>query len=215
MSFLVAVLWTALVLPQAKVQNLNSLIDGVQGVFSKMSDYSADFDQILTNELNQSTIESGHVYLKRDRMMRWEYKTPRGDKFFVSDGKTAYFYVVADKVVRRAPAKDVIDERMTMVFLLGRSNLSEEFTQIRDLPGEKPLIPGDRVIEMTPKKKGDLERVKIEVDPVGYRIRRLMLRQSDGNRMEFIFRNIDDKTKRESGFFQFRLPPGVTVVDGL
>jgi outer membrane lipoprotein-sorting protein len=148
-------------------------------------------------------------------MMRWEYKTPRGDKFFVSDGKTAYFYVVADKVVRRAPAKDVIDERMTMVFLLGRSNLSEEFTQIRDLPGEKPLIPGDRVIEMTPKKKGDLERVKIEVDPVGYRIRRLMLRQSDGNRMEFIFRNIDDKTKRESGFFQFRLPPGVTVVDGL
>jgi chaperone LolA len=211
MSFLVALLWTALVLPQAK--DLNTLIDGVQATFSKMTDFSADFDQILVDPLNRTTSESGHVYLKRDRLMRWEYKTPRGDKFWVSDGKNVYFYVVADKIVNREPARDVFDERMTMVLLLGRSNLRDQFTQFRETP-EKPMIPGDRVIEMTPKKKGDLEHVKIEVDPVGYKVRRLMLRQSDGTRMEFIFRNIDDKTKRETGFFQFRPPPGVPVVDG-
>ncbi|HEX5000360.1 MAG TPA: outer membrane lipoprotein carrier protein LolA [Terriglobia bacterium] len=179
-----------------------------------MSDFSADFEQITIDELNRKGVDTGHLYLKRDRMMRWEYNDRRGDKLFVSDGKTVYFYVAADKMVRRAPVKEAFDERMPLMFLLGRSNLRDEFTQFRELR-EKPLVPGDRVISMEPKRKGELEEVKIEVDPVGYRIRRLSLRRSDGTGMEFTFNNIDDKTKREPRFFEFRVPPGVEVVDGI
>jgi chaperone LolA len=216
MSFLAAVLWTAMVLPQAKTDlNLNTLLDKVEGAFARMSDFSADFDQI-TFELNRKVSESGHVYLKRDRLMRWEYKSPGGTKVFTSDGKTVYFYVPADKTVYRDSPKNVFDERMGFVFLLGRSNLRDEFTQFQDVTAaEKPLIPGDRVIVMTPKKKGDLESVKMEIDPVGYQIRRLVLRRPDGTGMEFTFSNIDDKTKRQEKFFQYQPPPGIRVVDGI
>jgi chaperone LolA len=205
-------LWTVLVLPQAK--DLNSLLDRVEATFARMTDFSADFEQITTNELNRRDSEAGHVYLKRDRMMRWEYKVPRGEKVFVSNGKTVYFYVSADKVVYTDPVKEVFDDRMPLVFLLGRSNLKDEFKEFREL-NEKPMVPGDRVIVMTPKKKSDLEQVKIEVDPLGFNIRRLVLRRSDGTGTEFIFSNIDTKTKRDAKFFQFQIPSGVQVEDGI
>jgi chaperone LolA len=216
MSFLAAVLWTVLVLPQAKPgPDLNSLLDKVEANFARMSDFSADFDQITVLGLNQTVSESGHLYLKRDRMMRWEYRVPRGEKVFVSDGKTVYSYVSADKTVYRDPVKKVLDDRMPLLFLLGRSNLKDEFKEFQERPGEKPIIPGDRVVVMTPKKKTDFEQVKIEVDPVGFHVRRLTLRRSDGTGIEYVFRNIDDKTKRDAKFFEFRIPPGVRVEDGI
>ena len=45
--------------------------------------------------------ESGTLWLKRPGKMRWDYREPR-PKLFISDGKTAWFYVPGDQQVRRA-----------------------------------------------------------------------------------------------------------------
>src|SRR2546421_677636 len=70
-------------------QGLPDLVDGVERSFARMKDLSSDFIQIFQDSLNRKQQESGHLYLMRPRMMRWEYKTPE-DKVFVSDGKTVY-----------------------------------------------------------------------------------------------------------------------------
>jgi outer membrane lipoprotein carrier protein len=46
--------------------------------------------------------ESGTLWLRRPGKMRWEYTMPR-EKLFVSDGKTAYFYVPGERQARKAP----------------------------------------------------------------------------------------------------------------
>jgi len=194
-------------------QSFPDLIAGVDRSFARMNDFSADFVQIFKDPLNRKQEEAGHLYLKRSRMMRWEYKTPE-EKYFISDGKTVYFYVPADRQVNKEAVKDTFDDRMPLMFLLGRSNLQNEFKDFT-LLNTKPFLEGTKVVRMTPKRKTDLMELIMEVDPANYQIRRLLLAHSDGSRSEFIFSNIRTNTGIQASQFEFKVPQGVQVVEGI
>ena len=85
---------------QAPAPSLDNLVTGVERSFATMKDFSADFVQIFQDPLNQKQQESGHLYLMRPRMMRWEYTNPE-EKLFVSDCKNVYLYVPADRQVSK------------------------------------------------------------------------------------------------------------------
>ncbi|PYS38471.1 MAG: outer membrane lipoprotein carrier protein LolA [Acidobacteria bacterium] len=195
------------------LQSLPDIITGVEQSFGRMSDLSADFVQISKDVLNRKQEAGGHVYLKRPRMARWEYTSPE-EQLFVSDGKTVYFYVPADKQVNREAVKDTFDDRIPLMFLMGRSNLRNEFTKF-ELLATKPFIAGTKVVRMTPKRKTDLKELLMEVDPQNFQIRRLVLDHSDGSHSEFIFSNIRTNTGLRASLFDFKVPPGVQVVEGL
>lgn len=195
------------------LQGLTGLVSGVERLFAHMDDFSADFVQISTDGLNRKQEGAGHLYLKRPRMARWDYKSPE-EQLFVSDGKTVYFYVPADKQVNTEKVKDTFDDRIPLMFLLGRSNLSDEFKGF-ELLKAKPFLPGTAVIQMYPKRKTDLTDVIIEVDPQNYYIRRLVLAHTDGSRSDFIFSNIRVNSGLKAPLFNFTVPPGVDVVEGI
>lgn len=200
-------------LQTAPAPNLDALVTGVERSFARMKDFSADFIQVGQDSLNRRQQESGHLYLMRPRMMRWEYKTPE-DKLFVSDGKTVYLYVPADRQVNKETVRDTLDDRIPLMFLLGRSDLRKEFTRFEKL-STKPFLPGTQVIKMYPRRKMDLTEVVMEVDPANFQIRRLLLHHSDGSQSEFIFSNIRTNTGIGASLFDFKVPPGVQVVDGI
>src|SRR5437867_8610686 len=108
-------------------KGLSGLVEGVERSFAQMKDFSADFIQIFEDVLNRKQQESGHLYLMRPRMMRWEYKNPE-EKLFISDGKTVYFYVPADRQVNKEAVRETLDDRMPLMFLVGRPDLRKEFT---------------------------------------------------------------------------------------
>jgi outer membrane lipoprotein carrier protein len=191
----------------------DNLVHGVERAFAQMNDLNADFVQVDQNALNRSTQASGHLYLMRARKMRWEYARPE-EELFVSDGKTVYFYVPGDRQVHVEAVKETFDERMPLMFLLGKSNLSNEFRQF-ELLNTKPFLEGTKVIRMYPKKKTDIKDVVIEVDPANYQIRRLLLDHNDGSHLEFTFSNIRTNTGLKSDLFDFKIPAGVAVVQGI
>src|SRR5881409_3458674 len=187
MPHVFALLFLFLQSPQVRPAspNLNALVEGVERTFSRMKDFSADFIQIFEDSLNRKQQESGHLYLMRPRMMRWEYKNPE-EKLFVSDGKTVYFYVPADRQVNKEAVKETLDDRIPLMFLLGQANLRNEFTRF-ELLNTKPFFEGLKVVRMYPKRKTDFQEIVMEVDPSNYQIRRLRFAHSDGSRSEFIF----------------------------
>ena len=188
------------------------IVHRVERLFAQMSDFSADFVQTDQNPLNRNQRASGHLYLMKPRKMRWDYTNP--DQQFVSDGKNVYFYVPADRQVTKEAVKETFDERMPLMFLVGRSNLSNEFTKFEELT-RKPFLDGTRVIRMYPKRKTDIKDVEIEVDPANYQIRRLILDHVDGSQSDFILSNIQTNTGLKAGFFEFKVPQGVQVVQGI
>src|SRR5207249_10997849 len=190
-----------------------TLVEGVERSFGRMKDFSADFIQVFEDSLNRKQQESGHLYLMHPRMMRWEYKNPE-EKLFVSDGKTVYFYVPADRQVNKEAVRETLDDRIPLMFLLGKSDLRKEFTRF-DLLNTKPFLQGTKVVRMYPRRKTDLTEVVMEVDPANYQIRRLLLAHADGSRMEFIFSNIRINTGLRASMFEFKIPPGVEVTEGI
>jgi outer membrane lipoprotein carrier protein len=190
----------------------NTLVTGVERFFARLNDYTSDFVQISQDVLNRKQEAAGHLYLKRSRMARWEYTSPE-EQLFVSDGKNVYFYVKADKQVNKSTARDTFDDRMPLMFLLGRSNLREEFQQFQ-LLAQKPFLAGTKVVRMVPKRKSDLKDLIMEVDPQNFQIRRLLLEHMDGTRNDFIFSNIRPNTGLKASLFEFKVPAGVQVVEG-
>jgi outer membrane lipoprotein carrier protein len=194
------------------MQDLPAVIDGVERSFTRMNDYSADFVQISHDVLNRKTDAAGHLYLKRERKARWEYTQPE-EQYFISDGKTVYFYLPAEKQVNRDAVRDTLDDRMPLMFLLGRSNLRNEFTRF-ELLNTAPVVAGTRVVRMVPKRKTDLKELIMEVDPRNFQIRRLLLEHMDESRSDFRFSNIRINTGLKDAQFEFKPPPGVQVVEG-
>jgi len=192
---------------------LLNIVKGVERSFARMNDFRADFHQISHGVLNRKQEAAGHLYLKRSKMARWEYKTPE-EQFFISNGKTVYLYVPADKQVNKEAVKETFDDRIPLMFLLGRSNLSNEFKEFT-LLNTKPYLPGTKVVRMTPKRKSDLKELIMEVDPQNYQIRRLIMEHIDERREEFIFSNIQVNTGLKASLFEFKIPAGVQVVEGL
>ena len=198
---------------QVPTPSLNTLVDGVARSFVQMKDFTADFVQVFEDPLNRKQQESGHLYLRRPRMMRWEYQRPEGN-LFISDGKTVYFYVPADRQVNKEAVRDTFDDRIPLMFLLGRGDLRSEFTRF-ELLTTKPFLQGTKVVRMYPRRKTDLSEVVMEVDPANFQIRRLLLTHSDGSRQEFIFSNIRINSGVPASLFDFKVPAGVEVVDGI
>lgn len=212
---MILALCLALLLPAAAAPKQASLVDVVDGIdrtFSRTNDMSADFVQIYHDALNQRQQESGHLYLKRERMMRFEYKQPE-EKFYISDSKNLWMYIPADKQVMKESIRESIDDRLPFMFLLRREKLSNEFEQFERL-SRQPFVPGTVVIRMTPKRETDLKELVMEVDPATFLIRRVDMSYIDGQRQEFIFSNIRTNVGLKTSLFDFAVPVGVEVIEG-
>jgi outer membrane lipoprotein carrier protein len=196
----------------AQCVGLGRLVDGVEGRLESMRDLSADFVQFQEDDLNQTSREEGHLYLKRPRMMRWAYDSPE-EKLFVSDGDWVYLYAPADRQVHRDRASDTFDDRIPLMFLLGRSDLEREFTGF--LSVAETRVEGTCGMRMFPARESDIEEIGLEVEPDTFDIRRMVFRFVDGSFQELILGEVRTDSGLDDELFEFSPPPGVRVVEGL
>jgi len=160
-----------------------------------------------------SRSEAGTLYLKKPGKMRWDYEQPR-KKLFLSDGKTAWFYVPGEQQARKAPVSKLDDIRSPLRFLLGKTKLRKEFNEIGIAPNIRPQNPGDIVLRGSPKGMEDrISLVILEVTPEG-RIDRIEIEEVDGAVTDFRFTGTVENGPVADNLFHFSPPAGVEVVEG-
>ena len=153
--------------------------------------------------------ESGTLWLSRPGKMRWEYLEPR-EKLFISDGKTAYFYVPGERQARKAPLDKLDDLRSPLRYLLGKTKLKKEFDKLTARSGDQP---GTVVIRGIPKNMADrVAEVTMELNPAG-QIQRIQIDEVDGSQTEFAFSSIQENVPVEDARFRFQPPPGVELIE--
>lgn len=209
---LATLLLLILSLPAAAVNDLNSIIDGVQRKYSKMKGLAADFVQIYRGPDGRSVRESGHMMLKRPGKARWDYRSPER-KLFLSDGKNIYFYVAGEKHASRASVRESADPQIPFLFLLGRGNIRRDFDRIELITNERPVFAGNVVLRLFPRKAPDsFKQLLVEVSPSTFEVRRLVIFEQSGARMDFLLSNVRENYIAPDAQFRFNPPDGVSIV---
>jgi outer membrane lipoprotein carrier protein len=195
----------------AQTVDVHKIADTVDRHYNELSSLETNFTEIYRGG-GLSRTEAGVMYLKKPGKMRWDYKTPR-IKLFVTDGKTAWFYVPGERQARRTAVKNLDDFRSPLRFLLGKTKLEKEFDSLRLVTTEKPSLPGDYILRGVPKGMEDrIQESRLEVTPDG-RIVLISLEELDGTYTEFQFQNERVNVPLKDQMFKFTPPAGVEVME--
>jgi outer membrane lipoprotein carrier protein len=179
--------------------------------------------------------EAGTAFFRRPGKMRWEYEAPEKDLFLV-DGKTAWFYVPADRTATRVPAKQSADWRTPLALLAGEMKVSRVCAHVDLAPNERVLSENDVVLRcrvkgaprddkdaknpngeqdtLTAPAGSQNEVVLFEVDRRTGELARLIVRQSAGVEVEFRFENWHLDPPLPESLFKFEPAAGVAIVNG-
>lgn len=157
--------------------------------------------------------ESGILWLKKPGKMRWEYRSPK-EKVFVSDGKSAWFYVPSDRQVRKTELKKLEDLRSPIAFLLGKAHLEKELRGLSLAPDVPVSQAGDVVLRGVPQGlENRVSQVRLEITPQS-QIRKIVIEQVDGSTTEYLLSEMEENRPQADARFQFTPPPGVETVEG-
>jgi len=190
----------------------------------------------------QVRVESGTVYFSRPGRMRWEYEEPE-NKLFLTDGKTAWFYVPSDHTVTRAPMKESSDWRTPLALLTGKADIGRLCSQVDLAKGENGANPGDVVLRcmprggddtragvakpssspgasqensapLTPGDAAQIREILMEVEPNTGWLSSVIIRQAGGVEIEYRFGRWEENIPIQEVMFHFSTPQGVAIVDG-
>jgi len=199
--------------PQPSIQpNVRELARAIDDHYNHLRSLEGEFTETYSGNGAQRQ-ESGTLWLKKPRKMRWEYRSPK-EKLFLSDGQSVWFYVPAERQARKTDFKKLDDLRSPIAFLLGKTKLENELQGLSKAIDQAPLQPGDAVLRGVPKGSvGNVSEVQLEISPSN-QIVRIVLMEPDGGTTEFRFTDWKENTELSDSRFHFIPPPGVETVEG-
>lgn len=211
-TLLVTGLLSAVVLNSSAEVSVSEFAAHVDDHYNHMHTLRAQFSEEYQGAgLTRS--EKGTLVLKKPGKMRWEYSSPRA-KLFITDGKTAYFYVPGEQQVRKTEVKTLDDVRSPLRYLLGKTKLEKELTGLSFASDETPMKAGNRILRGVPKSMSDqISEVLLEITPQ-YEIMRLVIQENDGSKTEFRFENLEENVEAGDYLFNFSPPHGVEILEG-
>src|SRR6202030_1045044 len=206
----------ALIIPApgatAAAQDIHQLARAVDDHYNHLRSLQADFTEIYRGE-SAERVESGTLWLKKPRKMRWEYRSPK-EKLFISDGQVVWFYLPAERQLRKTTLKKLDDLRSPLAFLLGKTKLENELRGLSKVVDQSPLRPENTLLRGVPQAMvGQANEVQLEITPSN-QIVRIVLLEADGATTEFRFEGWKENLELSDSRFQFTPPPGVETVEG-
>jgi outer membrane lipoprotein carrier protein len=201
--------------PEAKsipAVSIKTIAAGVDSHYNHLRSLEAEFTELYQGSGAERN-ESGTLWLKKPGKMRWEYRSPR-EKLFVSNGKSAWFYVPDDRQARKTDARKLDDLRSPLAFLLGKSKLEKELRGLSIAPDITPLAPENVMLRGIPTALSDqVSEIVLEVTP-DHQIARLVIQGVDGAATEYRFSEQKEDVAISDGRFDFKPPAGVETVEG-
>ncbi|MEO8725468.1 MAG: outer membrane lipoprotein carrier protein LolA [Acidobacteriaceae bacterium] len=190
----------------AQVADVSRITAAVDQHYNHLKSFKADFTETYSGN-GISRTESGTLWLKKPGKMLWQYAEPH-PKVFVTDGKTAYFYVPGELQARKTPLKKLDDFRSPLRYLLGNTKLSKEFPGLQIVPGP----PGTTTLAGVPKGMEDrISDVLLTIQ--NSRITGIRITQLDSSTTDFQFRNIQENVQVSDAKFRPDVPAGVQWIE--
>jgi outer membrane lipoprotein carrier protein len=195
-----------------KSPDVRAMADAVNEHYNHLRSLQTEFTETYRGNAIDRT-ESGTLWLKKPRKMRWQYRSPK-EKLFVSDGKEVWFYVPSERQARKESFRKLEDLRSPLALLLGKTKLEKELKGLSLAPDVAPLNPGDFMLRGIPQgMESTVDQVVLEITP-DHEISRIILYQTDGSTTEYRFSAQKQNPPVADDRFRFTPPPGVETIEG-
>ncbi len=201
----------------AQAEDIHQLARAVDDHYNHLRSLESDFTEIYRGD-GAERVESGTLWLKKPRKMRWEYRSPK-EKLFISDGRAVWFYLPAERQLRKTTLRKLDDVRSPLAFLLGKTKLENELRGLSKVVDQSPLGAGNTLLRGVPQSVvlqsgvGQANEVQLEITP-SHQIVRIVLMEADGATTEFRFAGWKENLELSDSRFQFTPPLGVETVEG-
>jgi outer membrane lipoprotein carrier protein len=182
----------------------------LQRKYDSIKDFSATFTQTYEGGVlrRKASSESGTVYVKKPGKMRWDYTAPE-KKLFVSDGRTMFFYIPADKQVMKNPVPAEDEATSAVLFLMGKGNIVRDFN-LRWADGGTDATYR---LRLDPRKRqAEYDWLEVAADRQTLQIVGLTAADAQGGRSSFAFSNFKENAGLADKMFQFSIPRGTEVI---
>lgn len=187
--------------------DLSTLLKGVERHYNRARTMQMTFEQTQSGQGQISRTEAGELLLEKPGRMRWNYSRPAG-KYFLTDGKFAYYYSPNTKRISRAKIKDADDLRAPLAFLIGQLDFYRDFKEFRTTPEG-----ANTYIVATPKSpRAPYTQVDFLVTP-DYRIEVVKVAGQDGSVMRYQLSAERANPVLPAATFEFVKPDGVELID--
>jgi chaperone LolA len=196
----------------AQAEDIHRLARAVDDHYNHLRSLQSDFTEIYRGD-GPERVESGTLWLKKPRKMRWEYRSPK-EKLFISDGEAVWFYLPGERQLRRTEFRKLDDLRSPLAFLLGKTKLENELRGLSKAVDQVPMGAGNTLLRGVPQGMGgQVSEVQLEITPSD-QIVRIVLMEADGGTTEFRFSGWKENLELSDDRFRFIPPPGVETVEG-
>lgn len=183
------------------------LLDKVQGAYSKLSSFQADFTQTsYLDALSTSENSKGEVYFKKPGKMRWHYSAPDEQVFVIND-KKYYLYQVPEKQVMIDNLANVLVSEVPVAFLMGVGNLASDFNLL-----ESEKCGNTISLKLKSKKDSGLKELTLEVGGA-YLPETISILDLNNNRNVIKLKNYNQNVKVDENLFEEDFPRGTDISD--
>ena len=208
-GWLAAAFAAALPAQDARAQDADVVVRGVQQRYDATGNYSARFRQTTEYRTLDRRIDGkGRVYFSKPGRMLWRYDEPAG-QFVLSDGRHLYFYQPVERQVIKTAFGSAFRSDLPLSFLLGIGDLTRDF--------RAELAEGSEdahALKLSPRKPDTgVREVHLSVDTGTHDIRQVRIEDAAGNRWTFRFDDIRHGAGLDPSLFELRAPEGVDIVE--
>ncbi len=194
--------------------DLATVIQKVEEHYKSLKDFQAHFIQLARiTSFPEDQRSEGKVYLKRKRMMRWDYETPSKDQYFIR-GDTVIFYSPDVKQARRINLAGMEGIRSPLVFFEGLKSSEPDYTI--SINTDPAFDRSTRtILQLTPRDREKIPLIKILlfVDKSDYHVARVDQYDLYGNVTELYFKDVQVNKDLPDTLFTFQAPKGVEIID--
>ncbi|OFZ22704.1 MAG: outer membrane lipoprotein carrier protein LolA [Bdellovibrionales bacterium GWB1_55_8] len=181
----------------------------VEENYTKGKTVRARFSQINESAATKNKeTTSGVILFKRPKKFRWDTQKPE-PHLLVSDGNMIWSYT--PPFDETEPGQLIEQKASKIQSPLAQTLLSGAFSAAKGMKIERL---GPASFRLFPKKgtAGTVARATVDVDPVRFVLRKIVLEHRDGNRAEIVLTEVELGVSLEDSLFHFTPPPNTDRV---
>jgi len=187
------------------------IVNRLENKMRSLDTFQADFSQVSSSTSVSAPLkQSGKLYFKKPGLMRWEYGPPEASTYVYKEGLYLSYYPEDNQLWKQTISAEEYETGILGI-LLGKARLAEKYTvEFSPFPGGEK---GSAQVKLTPRDQEDTSYVLLEIDEKSGLLRRAVVFDWAGNKIEYGFSRIKTNPGLAKDLFEIKVPPDCEIIE--